>query len=226
MGALEVSALVDELAEASTGVALDVGANAGYWTLPLAKMGFEVYAFEPDPLSRTKLEENIAANPTLKSRISVQESALSDKPGEMDFFVRRSIDGDSNINLGLSSLVQRDLLSQTLRVRAETVDTFTKQRDLGKVTFIKVDVEGAESLVLSGAMSTIDEDRPIIVWESLTRTEGNRQNTAKVFRMLSKIGYQHRHLTSTNEFWQNLESVEELLSIGHDLNVISRYREE
>lgn len=47
-------------------------------------------------------------------------------------------------------------------VRARRLDDIVKEAHAGRVNAIKIDVEGAELLVLNGAAETLDRDRPIL----------------------------------------------------------------
>jgi FkbM family methyltransferase len=64
-------------------VVLDVGANIGWWTIPLARRlargGGRVVAFEPVPANRARLEWAIAAN-AVGAHVQVAAVALGDQP--------------------------------------------------------------------------------------------------------------------------------------------------
>jgi hypothetical protein len=82
-------------------VCVDVGANAGYHTLPMAgAVGAKgcVYAFEPNDITYTKLIENLELNPTLKERVSVVKMGLSSEEGEMKIFQSGAEPGNAYIS--------------------------------------------------------------------------------------------------------------------------------
>jgi FkbM family methyltransferase len=66
-----------------SGVFIDVGANTGIYSLLAAAANpvTEVFAFEPVPSIRLRLERNLSINPGLAARISVEPVALSDREG-------------------------------------------------------------------------------------------------------------------------------------------------
>ena len=138
---------------------LDVGAWEGSYTLLFAeRVGptGHVYAFEPDPRARTNLEANIAANRF--TNVTAEPRCLSDREGSASFYDAR---GGT-----IGSLVGNDLvegLSQ-VPVRTTTVDSFCREKGV-EVDGLKVDVEGAEALVLAGAEDVLRRDSPWLFLE-------------------------------------------------------------
>lgn len=138
---------------------LDIGANIGYFTLVAAHLAGpsgHVHAFEASPVVLPILRENIRLNPHLN--ITLHPAAVSDHAGEIEFHTAAAG------QLGYSSIRSSLAATQSVdRVPAITVDSLCDE--LPRVSFIKVDVEGAEQLVLTGARRLIQRDRPIIVSE-------------------------------------------------------------
>jgi len=133
--------------------ALDIGANKGVWTLYLARHSRRVYAFEPNPkvygwLTRYANRANVVAS----------NIALSDKSGTAQLRVPRYARGYSNQHASLSAEnISSDYAS--VEVATKTLD----ELQLDNVGFIKIDVEGHELNVLSGARRTLC--RPTLVVE-------------------------------------------------------------
>jgi FkbM family methyltransferase len=140
------------------GVFVDVGANAGYFSLlAAARVGQhgKVIALEPLPLLRERLEMNMGLNQY--SWYSVRSEAASDLAGEFDFF-----EGPAD-HLGTSSLRHVKGSSARRTVRTERLDILLQTES--QVTLIKIDVEGAECHVLEGARQTLTRHRPDVVVE-------------------------------------------------------------
>jgi FkbM family methyltransferase len=152
----------------SQDVFLDVGANAGYWTIPMAKQFKSVFAFEPVPEIYAKLNRNIALNRL--SNVSALQLALSDKDGFATFAVRSTYDNFGGVNNGMGSLVHLDSeVRQELTVPVDTIDLRFASR-FDRVGMIKIDVEGAENLVLRGAQGVLKKHRPVVISEMLFRS--------------------------------------------------------
>ncbi len=142
---------------------LDIGANIGFFTINLAAMvgsGGKVYAFEPSPRVADLLERSVAEN-RFGDRIVVARAAAADQPGRLGLFV-----GADSLNLSGSYLMKNktaaDAPGRIVEVPVVQLDLEPVRRP---VSFIKIDVEGAEPLALRGAHNILREDRPTILAE-------------------------------------------------------------
>ena len=129
-------------------IVFDVGAYIGDTSLWFSKLiGPEgkVYAFEPEPTNFKSLSSNVRRN-EVKNVLPLQ-LALSDQEEEM---VVTSGGGGS-------TLVKSQ---EGTSVKVTTIDNFLKANDLPSVDFIKMDVEGHELNVLTGAKRTIELLKP------------------------------------------------------------------
>ena len=121
---------------------VDVGANIGIYTIYLLDLGVRVIAFEPDRHNADRIRENLRLN---GYTAEVIQKAVADRPG-----VVRFTEGlDSYNHLVLSG-------TQGVEVEATTLDAALGSQ---LVHGMKVDVEGAERLVLEGAHSALAERR-------------------------------------------------------------------
>lgn len=114
---------------------VDIGANIGYYTVIAAKLGANIIAFEPDPTAFRRLTQNIALH-RLKT-VTARSCAVSNKIGHASFHIQKP---RSPVN---SLFVQ---FPNQQKITVETT-TCTESFDL-----CKIDVEGAELLVLDGLM--------------------------------------------------------------------------
>lgn len=139
-------------------VAIDVGANSGFFTLLAShRVGAtgRVLSFEPVPSMRKRLQDNVALN--RMNNVSVHSEALSNVEGILPLF-----EGPEG-HKGISSLRPIDHSAVTIEVRTVPLDTFSDQ--LPAVKLVKIDVEGAEQLVLEGTASILARSHPSIVIE-------------------------------------------------------------
>ncbi|BAY33767.1 methyltransferase FkbM family protein [Nostoc carneum NIES-2107] len=142
---------------------LDVGANGGLYTVIAAKqIGHtgHVYAFEPGLRELSLLRHNIAVNNL--SNVTVIEKAVSNQKGKTQFAI--SHDGAMNSFKVTNHPQQKIKEWQTVEIIS--LDDFIQEFNVGKINFIKIDVEGAEHLVLEGAKNILSHHKMIILFEA------------------------------------------------------------
>lgn len=157
----------------------DIGANMGYVSLCLSRrVGAtgRVFAFEPVPDNVKLLRNNIELN-RLKN-VSVLEIAVSDSRGRAGIRIAG--------NLSTASMIwhAKDRSAVELSVQTEPIDRLVEESVLPLPSFVKIDVEGAEGLVLMGMRSTIAKANPVIFLEC---SQAGREIT---WAMLHSLDYQ------------------------------------
>jgi len=123
----------------------DIGANAGFYTLLFSRLigrGGQVIAFEPDSENMCLLRKHIALNKL--ENVSVVQSAVSDTAALVGF----SLTGGATGRLEKNS----SYLVPTVRL-----DELLADNNLPSPNVIKMDVEGAEVMVLRGAKDFIEK---------------------------------------------------------------------
>lgn len=139
-------------------VFLDIGANGGIYTLVAARRVGpcgHVFAFEPGQRELALLRRNVQLNQL--DNVTIIDEALSDRTGTARFAV--SLDGAMN------SLAQNKHPWQKIQswenVSTITLDEAMLKYRIPKVDFIKLDVEGAERLILAGAKKLMSSTEPL-----------------------------------------------------------------
>jgi FkbM family methyltransferase len=155
-------------------LAVDVGANQGYYSYSLSRRFHEVHAFEPNTRLADELERQRPAN------VQVHNIALSSAVGELDLFIPL-VDGVEQH--GWASFDPGNLSGardfRILKVPVRRLDDFA----LGGVAFVKIDVEGHELKVLEGALDTLRRNQPIVLIEI------KRANRDAAFALFADLGY-------------------------------------
>jgi FkbM family methyltransferase len=124
---------------------IDVGSNVGWYALYLAQeagpaVTTRILAVEPQPEIFDRLIYNIRQNPSCT--IKAVDCAVADKTGELTLFLDPLNRGEASLKIVNSS--QTD----AIRVPAVTLLDLLNREGLAHVDAIKLDVEGAEDLVL------------------------------------------------------------------------------
>lgn len=172
-------------------VVLDIGAHLGEYTLRASQLvgaSGQVHAFEPNPVIFRYLERNAAHSPL--DNIIVQQAAVADKQGKMEFAIQ-SEPSISSLVPGADQLARAPV--RTIAVPVQTLDAYCVEYGLEQVDFIKIDIEGAELLAFKGAESLLSQPAgvaPAIYFEfteRLMRPFGYR--SADVLEYLVAHGY-------------------------------------
>ena len=140
-------------------VFVDVGANFGIYTMVASRLvgkAGRVVAFEPSVQSFPVLQKNIALN-NLENVLSFH-AALSDK--ESRAWLYHGLDPSGN-SLGRDP----SLDGAREEVILKSLDNVLEENGIDRVDVIKVDVEGAEELVLHGAARSLITHSPVVIFE-------------------------------------------------------------
>jgi len=134
-------------------VVVDIGANVGIYTLHALKAGAEVYAFEPTPETFNILRHNVALNGFEYSpKVHLYNSAVSDREEITEFAVVSN-------SCGHNSMFRENKDDKIIRVPTVRLDDTL---DGIKIDCFKVDVEGAEMLVLNGMESLLKNNASVV----------------------------------------------------------------
>lgn len=134
---------------------VDAGAHVGYFSVLMSRLvGLEgtVHAFEPEPGNYELLKTNLDRNRADNARAN--QYALADRSGEEALYLSRDNAGDHR----LSPVSGRT----ACRVEIHTLDSYVAHRAV-PVDFIKLDVQGAESRVLSGMAGLVEDNRQRLI---------------------------------------------------------------
>ena len=190
---------------------IDVGAHQGDVLtdiLRVAPRGRHI-AYEPLPHLHARLAERFPG-------VDVRNAALSDRDGESSFVHVRDLTQYSGLReRSYPCAVERELF----RVHTERLDDHLPG---GWVpAFMKVDVEGAECLVLAGALRTIAEHRPTIVVEhGLGGSDHYGDRPADLYRLLcTEAGLRLFDLDGDGPY--SLDRLEESYASGERWNYVA-----
>jgi FkbM family methyltransferase len=188
----EIRTLLEDLVRPGMNV-IDIGANIGLHTLPLArhiKPGF-VLAFEPHPIAFQRLNANIALNRLLDLDIRTRQEAVAQHPGEASLHIPEDVFG-YQAWASLQRNHDDEFLERTrqLTVRCVTLDGLSAPEAKQTIGLIKIDVEGLEPAVLLGGQDLLARDRPVIVMEYTASwwSQGG-QTLATVIDLMNHMGY-------------------------------------
>jgi FkbM family methyltransferase len=119
-------------------VVIDVGCNVGLVTKYMREFAKKVYAIEPSPEHFEALKKNKEFNKW--DNVDVFNAAMADRDGKMKMY---SLDSNRTCNSLINNYGQDSFEVETFRF-----DTFLNNNNIEKVDFVKLDVEGAERIIL------------------------------------------------------------------------------
>ncbi len=164
-------------------VFIDVGANIGLFTIKVAGQAARVVAVEPGTDARGQLEANIALNGF--TNVTVVPKALSDTEGTA--VLHHNPVGDDPQAF---SLIDDGNHGGGEEVQLTTLDAVVRSLGLTRVDCIKMDVEGAEDMVLAGGQETLNTYHPVVIFEmncpTLFKAGGNPEAS---WNALKALGY-------------------------------------
>ena len=156
---------------------IDIGANTGLTSIPIAALGYETIAFEPNPYALTQLAHNLSLNSPIKfclfpfalgnSSKNINYVQLYSPPGNMG---ATSVNRDWSPGLSENNSVFAPITSLDQAIASvfapEKISSFRN-------ILIKMDAEGFEDEVIEGARELIVSCRPLILFENNPPTSQN-----------------------------------------------------
>jgi FkbM family methyltransferase len=142
---------------------LDLGAHKGYVTMKLARRVGDVgrvLSFEPDPRARAMLENHCRHN-RLK-QVFVYPHALGRERGVLSFALSTQLGWSSLFPNAEASATTTESVTVTVRGIDELIERGELTLNPSHLRFVKIDVEGAEPLVLDGMRKLLASSEPVL----------------------------------------------------------------
>ena len=204
-------------------VVLDIGANIGSHTLPLARLVGDighVYAFEPTDFAINKLHNNLNLNTNLIKRVTVCQAMLVSNENilvEKELFSSWPLVGDNKLHEK-----HKGQLMVTTGARAATLDNIVKEYNITRIDFIKLDVDGFEYSVLSGGEKTLKKFKPTILMELAPYLFKNQKNEfIQMIELYKKLGYFFYDANNRKTLPVEAEKLFDLIPDGVSRNIIA-----
>lgn len=141
---------------------IDLGANYGYYTVLMGHLGGKaghVTAIEPNPTILPYLERNVLVN-KLRALVKIDRRAVSDKSGEeVHFYCPNAEPKNAKMIDAETAALMAEKEGKTVMVKTLALDDL----DITDISFIKVDVEGAEDKFWYGSKKFLARNPNAIV---------------------------------------------------------------
>lgn len=189
-------------------VFFDVGANVGLYSIYAAEIKkTKVYAFEPSFFNLEFLARNIFNN-KLEDKINIIPIALNNSIGINKFHLTTTEWGGALSTFDQSFDDGGDEIKPkfTYRTLGFDLDTFVKLIGIKKVDYIKIDVDGLEHIILSGASNTLKYAKEVLI-EINDNFNEQKENSIKIlidlgFHLDKKIYTEEHTKQVANQIWK------------------------
>ena len=171
--------------------AIDIGANLGYYTRPLADIvGAEgrVYAVEPVPVIFDVLKRNVAG----RKNVTLLNYALGSEERTIEM-ANDSVAAAGYFGTGRNFVSDGELSGEAIRFTAQMVRGSRLFAEVGKIDFIKCDIEGYERVVIPELKPLIERHHPTVLIE----TDGDTRH--EIIKMFTDMGYRAYMLEAGRE---------------------------
>lgn len=160
-------------------VLIDVGGHIGYFALLGAQLvgaSGAVHTFEPDPRLRPRLKDHVRMNRL--DWVTVNERALLDHAGDVSLALPDQL-GWANVTAA----------GGDVPATATTLDAYVRERgiDPAAISFVKIDVEGAEAAVINGGLATLAAARTAAVL--VEHPPGRAENPDEIPSLMADLGF-------------------------------------
>lgn len=181
---------------------VDIGANIGYYTLLMGKMVGPygvVHAFEPEPNNFRLLTKNIAVN-KMQNIIPIQK-AVADRTGSVDLYFCREHRGDHRI-------FKCNDDRPSIRIMQTSLDDYFNENS--RLDLIKMDVQGAEHLVIEGLkkLAAVNQDIVLVAEFSPELIRECGGNPEKFLEDLIGLGFTVRLIDENHKQLKKIENKE------------------
>jgi FkbM family methyltransferase len=148
----------DLFERAGGGTYIDVGANIGLTTIPIAQNPNVVCkAFEPAPQNFGYLMGNVQANCPY-TNVELFAAALFDRRATLDFSLSAQNSGDNRVLEG-----ERDACARIVKVRAERLDDVLDVSGLPSPLAVKLVAQGCEARIIAGGQRTLAQAEAVVL---------------------------------------------------------------
>jgi FkbM family methyltransferase len=170
-------------------VFFDVGANLGIFSCFAAQVISQghIVAFEPYPPNVSQLRQNLSYNAN-ESDYDVIDVALSDSQGALNFSSPSDDPGNQTANISPTG--------ESIEVQTLPGDEFVDDASVSSPTVVKIDVEGAEPLVIEGMTESLMRSCRILYCE-IHLPRGHRpsaedygENEESMLEKISELGFE------------------------------------
>jgi FkbM family methyltransferase len=167
---------------------VDIGVFQAGELLQMARTGFEIDAYEPNPFRYEKATEEIAAQPAnVKQRITLHQNAVADRKSKL-YFQRAGLDSHIYFPEDETKLKEHTIIVDGIPI----ADIVREDK-----YFVKIDTQGFDTRIVDNLLDALDKNGKVVTflqfeftpYFEVTRAHRTKEDHKKVFRRLLDAGY-------------------------------------
>lgn len=169
-------------------IAFDVGANIGIFTVTLADLeNVKVHSFEPISYTFDRLKANVARNDSISKNVVLNRAAVGLTKEKIEFQVFVSSPAINRLYVNKKS----NCIDSNQTVSVISLDDYCSKKQIKKIDFVKIDVEGMETQVFQGAINLLQKKLiSVILLEICPRNLSNAGNSVdSLYEIITQYGY-------------------------------------
>jgi FkbM family methyltransferase len=139
---------------------IDIGAWIGPTVLYGCQRAKHCFALEPDPVAFKTLQDNVNLNPSLKNKITLFNGCLGATCGEVRLGISSGL-SDCGFGDSVSSMIFSES-EKSIKVNSLTIEKLIERYNIEDCNFIKMDIEGGETILLPSMMDYLRKNKPTL----------------------------------------------------------------
>lgn len=141
-------------------ICLDIGANIGVHTIILCEKSQHVHAFEPHPIFRKKLKDNLELNNFVN--VTIHSSGVSNYVGTATLHAP-----PPEMNNKSATICDiNDELTEKIEIEITELDKIEDKTS--RFQFMKIDCDGSDAAIILGGKNILQKYKPIILFEDMS----------------------------------------------------------
>ena len=167
---------------------LDIGANVGWYTLFLGKLGYKILAFEPSDVNIYMLRKSFCLNQDLN--VTLIKKGLYTEEKKCDFYISRGNIGDGWVFCDKNATIPSHLIKsgETYLTKLSNYIKFLSTKNLA---LIKIDIEGSEGKAIESGIELFSKYHIPFIFLEFTPSALIKHGTEpiKFLELFEKNGY-------------------------------------
>jgi FkbM family methyltransferase len=207
-------------------VVIDIGANIGAHTLPMAKLVGKkgrIYAIEPTKYAYSKLTKNLLINENLSKRVQADQIMLINNNGKgkvKDLYSSWPLSVKSRD--GKRHSVHQGVLRTISGAEEVTLDDYISMNEITSLDLIKLDVDGNELEVIKGAKNVLKKMKVTLIMELAPEQYEDINDFYKVVETLTSMKYSFYSLDEKLTYPSKPSALIKYIPTNGSINVVAK----